>query len=87
MKIYTLNDEGKRQVLDFVRIHANDRVLEALDNTRAAESWYAEVENETAAGYGEVGHWEMGGRYTKSGNPVTVTFGAECFDSEELPED
>jgi len=86
MKVYTLNDEGKRQVLDFVRAHANDRVIEALDNTRAAESWYAEVENETAAGYGEVGHWEIKRRYTKSGNPVPVNFGPECFDCEEVPE-
>lgn len=87
MKIYTLSEEGKRQVLNFVRAHGNDRVLEALDNTRAAESWYSEVENDTSAGYGEVGHWEMASRYTNSGNPVPVTFGLECFDSEELPED
>lgn len=87
MTVYTLNEEGKRQVLEFMRTHANDLVLKALDNTGVAESWYAEVEDEATAGYCEVGHWEMKSRYTKSGNPVTVTFGGECFDSEELPED
>lgn len=79
MKVYTLNEEGKRQVLDFIRAHGNERVLEALDNTRAADSWFDSV--------GDDGHLEMQGRYTSTGNPITVTFGPECFDSEEIPED
>ena len=81
MKIYTLNDEGERQVIDYVRAHGTDRVRENLKTQTGRNAWCFLVDTEST-----IGHLEMGGWYSRTGNPITTTFGPECFDCEELPD-
>ncbi len=79
MTIYTLNEEGRKQVGDYVKAHATPWVVNAWDQG-GAEEWYNDVD----CGENCLGHLEIASRYTATGNPVTVTFGPECFDAEEI---
>lgn len=73
---YVLNEEGRRQVLEFVRKHGNTRTVEGIeDSIDARDAWFADVD----CGDNCLGHFEMPGYYTKTGNPTTTTFGPECF--------
>jgi hypothetical protein len=83
MKIYTLNEEGKRQVLDFLRAHLEGHALDNLDSAKAQDSWFTDAEND-ATEYG--GGFEIPARMSTTGNPIPVTFGPECFDAEEIEE-
>jgi hypothetical protein len=77
MTIQTLNNEGYKQVGNFVWNHGNGYVRNEWPHN--SDVWFNAVDTDT-----NIGHLEIAGRYSRTGNPVTITFGPECFDSEEI---
>ncbi|HET6724784.1 MAG TPA: hypothetical protein VFH85_02125 [Gammaproteobacteria bacterium] len=74
---YTENERG---YLQWVYLHANQKVREALFNEepRAINAWLNDVD--------ENGHMEIAGQYSYSGNPIVGSFtdlGAEIYGDDE----
>ena len=84
MEIATLNEEGKCHVNRFVLEHAKAEVsVRYAENIEARLLWWNDAE---AAFDGQQAILEMAARYSKTGRPVTESFGRDCFDFETIEE-
>jgi hypothetical protein len=81
MNIYTVNEEGRRQILDYLRAQLTGAALGLLETPEAQSSWFSDAEvNATEDG----GGFEIPARMNRTRNPIPVIFGPECFDVESI---
>lgn len=81
---YVLNEEGRRQVLEFIHKNGNTRIVEGIeDSVDARDSWFADVD--CSENY--LGYLEMPPFHTKIGRRLSFVFGPECFDEHNTKAD
>ena len=77
MYYYTLTDEGQRHVIDLIKAHCTQGVIDYLP--KGQYSWFQQVEfsaNESGS------HLELSSRYTDIGHPVVLDIPAAWFTTE-----